>query len=69
MTDENALYAEAASAIRKARHLVAFTGAGISVESGIPPFRGENGVWNTFDPSWLELETFLRDPGLCWPML
>jgi NAD-dependent deacetylase len=37
---------EAVKLIRKAKYTVAFTGAGISVESGIPPFRGENGLWN-----------------------
>ncbi|MGA2381786.1 MAG: hypothetical protein ABSG85_21015 [Spirochaetia bacterium] len=36
--------AEAASLIRSAKYLTAFTGAGISVESGIPPFRGPGGL-------------------------
>ena len=35
---------EAVSLIRSTRYLTAFTGAGISVESGIPPFRGEGGL-------------------------
>ena len=42
---------EAAGLIVNANHLVAFTGAGISVESGIPPFRGEGGIWSRYDPS------------------
>ena len=33
-------YRQAAAILRASRHNVAFTGAGISVESGIPPFRG-----------------------------
>ena len=35
----------AAERIRQARRLIAFTGAGISVESGIPAFRGKGGLW------------------------
>ncbi|MCX6377836.1 MAG: hypothetical protein NTU88_17695 [Armatimonadetes bacterium] len=41
---------ESAALIRQARHLTAFTGAGISVESGIPPFRGSGGLWSRYDP-------------------
>ena len=33
--------------IRNAHRIVAFTGSGISAESGIPTFRGEGGIWNT----------------------
>jgi NAD-dependent deacetylase len=36
---------EVARWIREARHVMALTGAGISTESGIPDFRGPNGVW------------------------
>ena len=56
----------AANIIRKAKYLVAFTGAGISVESGIPPFRGENGLWNRFDPIFLEIEYFRTKPLQSW---
>ncbi|MGA2976614.1 MAG: hypothetical protein ABSF77_15000 [Spirochaetia bacterium] len=35
----------AARLIRSAQYLTAFTGAGISVEIGIPPFRGPGGLW------------------------
>ena len=41
---------EAASLIRSAKYLTAFTGAGISVESGIPPFRGPGSLWSRYDP-------------------
>jgi NAD-dependent SIR2 family protein deacetylase len=59
----------AASFIRTSRYLTAFTGAGISVESGIPPFRGEGGLWNTYDPNTLGLEYFQANPERAWPIL
>ena len=48
------------SRIRKSRYTVAFTGAGISTESGIPDFRGPKGIWKTMRP--IELAEFLEDP-------
>ena len=57
---------QAADLIRKAKYAVAFTGAGISVESGIPPFRGENGLWNTTDPIFLEIDFFNKKPLQSW---
>jgi len=60
---------KAASLIRGARYLTAFTGAGISVESGIPPFRGEGGLWTKYDPRLLELDYFRRHPERAWPIL
>ena len=59
----------AAETIRTAKHLTAFSGAGISVESGIPPFRGRDGVWNKVDPSTLELDAFRRAPERSWPVI
>jgi NAD-dependent deacetylase len=51
----------------EAARIVAFTGAGISAESGIPTFRGPNGLWRNFSPEKLaSLEAFSRDPGLVW---
>jgi len=59
----------AVAIIRKARHLVAFTGAGISVESGVPPFRGPDGLWSSYDSKYLELSYFHRHPDKCWRIL
>jgi len=60
---------EAASLIRRARYLTAFTGAGISVESGIPPFRGAGGLWSKYNPRMLEIRYFLSHPEVPWPIL
>lgn len=43
-----------------------FTGAGISVESGIPPFRGENGLWTKYDPEFISLDYFYAHPEDSW---
>lgn len=67
--ENDMLIENAAEAMLGASHLSAFTGAGISVESGVPPFRGENGLWNTYDPSVLELSFFRRYPEKCWPVI
>lgn len=48
------------------KHTIAFTGAGVSVASGIPPFRGEGGIWTRYDPEVLELSHYYRNPQVCW---
>jgi len=59
--------AVAARLVASARYLVAFTGAGISAESGVPTFRGEDGLWKRFDPEKVaSLPAFLRDPSDYW---
>ena len=63
---DNSKLIKAAELIRKAKYAVAFTGAGISVASGIPPFRGENGLWNTTDPIFLEIGFFRKKPLQSW---
>lgn len=54
--------------IAKANHAIAFTGAGISVESGVPPFRGENGLWNKYDPSLFDISYFNKHPEKSWQL-
>ena len=60
MSKENQIYRDAAQMILDAEYCVAFTGAGISVESGIPPFRGENGLWNKYDPMTFDIGLFME---------
>ncbi len=57
---------EAAELLLNSRHSVGFTGAGISVESGIPPFRGKNGLWSKYDPIFLDLWYFENHPYESW---
>ncbi len=59
----------AANILRQSKRIVAFTGAGISVESGIPPFRGEGGLWNKHDPQTLELGYFFTYPEKSWEVI
>ncbi len=54
---------KAAGIIRNARHLTAFTGAGISVESGIPTFRGPDGIWSKYDPVYLDIDFYRQHAG------
>jgi NAD-dependent deacetylase len=58
---------QVAALLRPARSAMAFTGAGISVESGIPHFRGEGGLWTKFDPYKVaHIDTFRKDPAQYW---
>ncbi len=63
------MYIQAADVVKNARRTTVFTGAGISVESGIPPFRGENGLWSTYDPSSLEIGYFHANPESAWGVI
>ena len=57
----------AGEAVRLARKPVSLTGAGISVESGIPDFRSPGGLWTVFDPmEYGTLACFLHDPAKSW---
>jgi len=49
--------------------VVALTGAGISVESGISDFRSPEGLWTIYAPEvYASIDTFYRSPDICWEM-
>jgi NAD-dependent deacetylase len=66
-TDEN--YAKAIQLLTNSRYTSAFTGAGISVESGIPPFRGEGGIWTKYDPMYLDIEHYISQTEKSWKII
>jgi len=54
----------------EAEHPVALTGAGVSVASGIPAFRGAQGLWDRYDPlEYASIQAFKADPVKVWGML
>src|SRR5438132_12894085 len=58
---------QAAQLVLAAEYVTALTGAGISVESGIPPFRGPGGLWTTYgEPPMDGYQRFLQDPKQAW---
>ncbi|ROR01491.1 SIR2 family NAD-dependent protein deacylase [Desulfosoma caldarium] len=61
---------EAAKRIQASSWAVALTGAGISVESGIPDFRSPGGLWSKYDPmEYGDIRSFRANPGKVWRML
>jgi len=56
--------------ISKSKKIVCFTGAGMSVESGIPDFRSKGGLWEKFDPAiYASYSHFLKQPQDLWEMM
>jgi NAD-dependent deacetylase len=67
---DEALIVEATRDIVKASRVVALTGAGHSVESGIAPFRGKGGLWEKYDPEeYGHIRTVRNNPEKAWIML
>lgn len=64
---DNSPVEQARDWIKNASRIAVLTGAGISAESGVPTFRGDQGLWKEYKPEDLAtLEAFLRDPRLVW---
>ncbi len=58
---------EIVRSIAGATRVIALTGAGVSAESGVPTFRGEDGLWRNYRAEDLATpEAFRRDPKLVW---
>jgi len=53
--------------LRNKAKTAVLTGAGISAESGVPTFRGNDGLWNKFNPMELaSIDAFMENPKLVW---
>jgi NAD-dependent deacetylase len=58
---------EAIQKLRGAKRLAILTGAGVSAESGVPTFRGKDGLWKNHQPQQLATpQAFEKDPELVW---
>ena len=55
---------EAVAALGPAQKILIFTGAGMSTESGIPDFRGPDGLWTKVDPDDFTIERYRANPEL-----
>jgi len=64
------LIKKAAKDLAASKGVVALTGAGISVESKIPPFRGKGGLWEKIDPmEYAHIDAFKKNPAKVWNVL
>lgn len=58
---------EVRNIVRNSDNIVAFSGAGLSAESGIPTYRGAGGLWSEYDPDkYANINYFLHDPSYYW---
>ena len=55
---------DAVAVLDRCTKILVFTGAGISTESGIPDFRGPNGLWRNVEPEDYTLSRYLESPEL-----
>ena len=70
MNKMNNKYGNLVEILRQSKKAIALTGAGISTESGIPMFRGSQGLWSRYDPfEYAHIESFMKNPGKVWKML
>ncbi len=61
------MYSSIIEKLKNAKKIVFVTGAGISQESGIPTFRGKDGLWRNYDAMKLAtIEAFYENPNLVW---
>jgi NAD-dependent deacetylase len=66
MQNDNSVL-QLAQRLKAASRVTALTGAGISAASGVPTFRGEEGLWKSYSPQELATpQAFRRDPRLVW---
>ncbi len=64
MTDATSDIDSAVALLRSAGKILVFTGAGISTESGIPDFRGPDGLWSKVDPDDFHIDRYRSSPEL-----
>lgn len=61
------MYEQIENQVKSAKKVVFVTGAGISQESGIPTFRGKDGLWRNYDAMKLAtIDAFYDNPKLVW---
>ncbi len=66
------LIEQAADLVSTSEQILVFTGSGVSTESGIPDFRGPDGIWSKHDPEDFTIDRFLSDSQarkLHWDLL